>query len=95
MFPVGPTSCVSSNCLGHKIWGYKPIYLERGRKPPLEIRLRKICTFDINLYTSRGDGNHKSKHIEYHLVSDINLYTSRGDGNCCASVNSANALPAI
>lgn len=25
MFPVGPTSCVSSNCLEHKIWGYKPI----------------------------------------------------------------------
>ncbi|CAD0119724.1 protein of unknown function [Streptococcus thermophilus] len=32
MFPVGPTSCASSNCLEHKIWGYKPNYLERGRK---------------------------------------------------------------
>ena len=36
--------------------------------------------YDINLFTSRGDGNifYCSNNTGYH---DINLYTPRGDGN--------------
>ena len=107
MFPVGPTSCVSSNCLEHKIWGYKPIYLARGRKrtnhtleqltwdgykPIYLARGRKriinpfiiLSSADINLYTSRGDGNKLwESYIKLVLWFDINLYTSRGDGNFC------------
>ena len=80
MFPVGPTSCASSNCLEHKIWGYKPNYLERGRKQ----RQRIYChqqLLDINLITSRGDGNPIRGSWKTRLMSDINLITSRGDGN--------------
>ena len=36
---------------------------------------------DINLYTSRGDGNSYTHHPQMLLIPDINLYTSRGDGN--------------
>ena len=80
MFPVGPTSCVSNNCLEHKIWGYKPIYLERGRKRSTPLFLRHEFS-DINLFTSRGDGNSPKLILLFVFVIDINLFTSRGDGN--------------
>ena len=34
---------------------------------------------DINLYTSRGDGNYSDILSNPQLDNDINLYTSRGD----------------
>ncbi len=36
---------------------YKPIFLERGRKPFENYSLSKSLGFDINLSASRGDGN--------------------------------------
>ena len=36
---------------------YKPIYLERGRKPASRGYGLKMVTIDINLCSSRGDGN--------------------------------------
>ena len=62
--------------------GYKPIYLERGRKPLKSVVKALFCLIDINLYTSRGDGNPTySKINSLTSLDDINLYTSRGDGN--------------
>ena len=47
---------------------------------------------DINLCTSRGDGNLKDFWRSDFAPSDINLFTSRGDGNAktpsTASLNS-------
>ena len=37
--------------------GYKPNYLERGRKRVLRICVHFLPMMDINLITSRGDGN--------------------------------------
>ena len=37
--------------------------------------------FDINLFTSRGDGNSAMSPEMMKSSTDINLYTSRGDGN--------------
>ena len=37
-------------------------------------------TCDINLFTSRGDGNPIHSKIWCNVVPDINLFTSRGDG---------------
>ena len=36
---------------------------------------------DINLFTSRGDGNFKDQFSNKIELLDINLFTSRGDGN--------------
>ena len=60
---------------------YKPIYLERGRKP--DFLLCNVCKYpDINLSTSRGDGNNIIFHSQSPIpTKDINLSTSRGDGN--------------
>ena len=59
---------------------YKPMYLERGRK---RINSSSLTLFssDINLCTSRGDGNGSVFARKYRNAMDINLYTSRGDGN--------------
>ena len=80
MFPVGPTSCVPSNCLEHKIWGYKPIYLERGRK--LAVHPEYIVSFTRYkpIYLERGR-KPTGAGANAFGVSDINLSTSRGDGN--------------
>ena len=59
---------------------YKPIYLERGRKLTF-IRPIVIVGSDINLSTSRGDGNQFCCVVIEFKFSDINLSTSRGDGN--------------
>ena len=40
--------------------------------------------FDINLFTSRGDGNSAMSPEMMKSSTDINLYTSRGDGNLFA-----------
>ena len=40
-----------------EFFGYKPIHLERGRKQTLHRFQVYEITADINLYTSREDGN--------------------------------------
>ena len=66
-----------SNCSG-----YKPIYLERGRKLSSLLYPSKPASVDINLFTSRGDGNPRIlSPYRGSCRSDINLSTSRGDGN--------------
>ena len=60
--------------------GYKPIHLERGRKH-FEDTVKVCIRIDINLFTSRGDGNSAMSPEMMKSSTDINLYTSRGDGN--------------
>ena len=45
---------------------------------------------DINLYTSRGDGNSLKKQLRISAEKDINLYTSRGDGNPLGAIPLSN-----
>ena len=40
-----------------------------------------MVSIDINLYTSRRDGNNALRLLFVAVVLDINLFTSRGDGN--------------
>ena len=61
--------------------GYKTIDLARGRKRPTEKRCSDCDFLDINLFTSRGDGNRGISNVGSGLFSDIKLYTSGGDGN--------------
>ena len=45
------------------------------------LTIHRIRLTDINLYTSRGDGNLSYFVAPFLYLTDINLYTSRGDGN--------------
>ena len=55
---------------------------QEGTKTVLERNILKHRIIDINLFTSRGDGNNVTPLLlRTSSMFDINLSTSRGDGN--------------